>query len=316
MKYGFLVAVAAAFLTACGGGSSGVTPQPVRTNPPVTYTSYLRFTGALAGHTIQSDLRRAQSVALDAGTPIPIMVIAPIASSGDIGSGSYQIFGGTVEAVVSPEPSATPSATFTNTNPDAQLSPPQMSLPSGVIAAQVATSNGTPNVQASGVVTANIGAPVNQAPTTAVYTYAAISLECVSSAMAPGSAAAWKWTGSAWATATDPAQADVYLSGPRCNTPGSTTTDPDPTVHFPAGGVVLSTDTPFSSITASQWANTVTSLDLLQAITQNPDGSDNAIVVAKTASGAIFKMFPNGLGSYNYEYSGAIEVSGSSVDGF
>jgi len=59
------------------------------------------------------------------------------------------------------------------------------------------------------------------------------------------------------------------------------------------------------------------SLDLHTAITLNPDGSQNSELLFKTRDAAhIVKAFPNVLAQSGGEYSGAVQVSGSSVDGF
>lgn len=310
-----------AALAACGGGGSSPVSVPTLapTIKPVSYTSKLVFTGALAGRAIQSDLRQAQSVAMDAAaTPLPIMVISPIAADDTIDGSDATAWGGVVQAVVSPMPSASPSTTFSNTNPDAALGTPvpgtPQPLPSGVIAQTTVFTSGTQNAQASGTASAAIGAPVNQTPTTAVYAYRAISIRC-KSPMPSGSASAWKFDGTQFVPTTDQTQADVYLTGPGCDTPSS---ESGPTLHFPGGAVTASTDTAFCNITASLVAtNPAVTLDMNAMNMKNADGSFNIEIIAKTADGThTFKMFPGSFGAVDADYSGAIEVSGLGVDGF
>lgn len=325
-----LVVASAALLAACGGGGStggNPIPNPQQSNPPTTtYSAQLRFVGALAGHTIQSDLRRAQEARtpLDAGvaTPIPIMVISAPEAKAIVNAVGY------VQAVVSPFPSAAPNVTFTQTNPNAQIVPtpspapsstPQP-LPSGVIAQQYAQSTGI-QTQSAGTVSATIGSPVNAQPTTPIYSYMSIALDCYSPGDIAGGTSAgyaahsgWQWTGSTWAPDDDISTADIYIDGPNCV--AKNPSESEATIHVPGGETRLSTDTPFTSVTVSQWANSETSFTTTQALAQNPDYSTNALVVGKTRDGArIFKLCPFAV-EYNDGYFGAIEVSGDSVDGF
>lgn len=316
-----LGAILCAALAACGGGSSGggITPTPIVTNQPA-YTSQIVFVGVLAGRAIQADLRRAQSLSpMVSGTPVPIMVVSPMTAQDTIGNiGGSNGFGGYVEAVVSPMPSSSPSVTFTTDNPNSEFGTPgpSVTLPPGVIAQEPIGSNPSAiNVQSAGTASAAISAPVNQSPTTNVYTYRAISLECASP-LAAASSPAWAWSGSTWNAVSTIAAADIYMTGPYCDAPFNSS-ESETTVHFPGGGVTISTDTPFSGIVATQWANTLTSADLAALITLNPDGSSNGEIVFKTSSGAVVKLFPNGISrGSNPDYSGAVEVSGASIDGF
>lgn len=330
--FGVLGILACALLAACGGGSSGggYTPQPKQSNPPATtYSAHLRFVGALAGQTaIQSDLRRAQSVALDAGTatPIPIMIAAPIETVSGLGCVANECgVGGVVQVVVNPAPSASPAATtFANTaahvkivaTPTPQPGATPAPLPSGVIAEANVQNDGTDNVQSSGIASASIGAPVNQQPTTQVYQYMAVGLECTprDSTYSPG----WAWNGSGWVTVFNPSQADLYVTGSGCSGNFAVAGDTG-TLHFPGGGTTISSDTPFSSVNASQWTNAQTGIAGSTLTAANPDGSVNAIIVAKTRDGQhIFKVFPNYMAAYGngLDYAGAAEVSAAGVDGF
>lgn len=319
-----LVAFAtASLLAACGGGGSSplTPPSPSPTNPPVPYTSKLVFTGQLAGRTIQSDLRRAMD-ASGTATPVPIMVVSPI-SNGCLGFDCVATGNGTVQAVVSPEPSSAPTTTFSDTAPHVVMSPAALSSPGpGVIAQADVSNDGTNNVQSSGTASATIGSPVNQTPTTQVYEYRALAAECVPGTYSNGYGPGYAWNGASWVVVSDPSQADIYVTGNGCSGNYNVAGDPG-TLNFPGGGTFVSTDAAFSSLAASQWANTETSVLGSTLSTQNADGSTNSVLIAKTRGlngvpVATFKMFPNMLGSDNggFNYIGAVEVSGVGVDGF
>lgn len=308
-------------LAACGGGSgSGPIPNPVQSTAPVAYTSYLRFVGALAGAQVQSDLRRAQSVSpMSAATPIPIMVVEPPVANEDT-----SVYGGEVEAVVSPMPSSSPTVSFSQNNSGAQLFTPQpigtpQPLPTGVIAQEVIDGTNVVQTQSAGTATATIGSPVNSTPSTPVYSYMSIDMSCVIGNFSPGAYRppyehhiGWKWDGTTWAPDDDATTADVYMDGPNCPD------DPNPsesdyTVHIPGGDIRISTDTPFNSISASQWSNAETSYEPNANGMINPDGSVQCVVIGKTRDGShIFKWDAANAGCM----FGAIETSGSSVDGF
>ncbi|MHB1770094.1 MAG: hypothetical protein ACYCPH_03430 [Minisyncoccota bacterium] len=333
------LALAILALAACGGGgsSSGGGGGYVPPNPPppaTTYSASLRFVGPLDGVQIQSDLRQAQSVSpMSAATPLPIMIMSPI-ENGYIGGSIYVGTNqqGVVQAIVSPSPASTPTVTFSQTDASATIAPtptPQPGitpppLPAGVVAENGVASNGVDNVQASGVASAVIGSPVNQSPTTAIFQYMALGVDCIaptgpigvlpSGAGEPG----WYYTGTGWAQTTDPTKADIYVTGSKCD--GSFAVPGDNgTLNFPGGGTFISTDTPFSALTASQWANTETSVGISALMLQNADGSFTAELIAKTRDGLhTFKVFPNSFGGSagDFDYEGAVEVSGAGVDGF
>lgn len=313
---------ASSLLAACGGGGGGgptpPTPSPTHT-PGVSFASKLVFVGGLAGASIQSDLRRAQSVhTMDASTA-PIMVVSEPESGLDASA-----YGGQVEAEVSPLPAAPePAVTFTQDNPNAVLSTPApgaspQPLPTGIIAEAIVTGANAVQAQSAGTASATIGDPVNQTPTAPVYSYMSIVLDCNSGYGVLGSAYTthfgWKWTGSTWTVDDNVSDADVYIDGPSCV--AANPSESDVTVHVPGGDTRLSTDSAFNSVTASQWANGETSFTLTQAITSASDGSQTALVIGKTRDGSTtFKLFPNGL-SAGQGFFGAVEVSGDSVDGF
>ncbi|MHB8406250.1 MAG: hypothetical protein ACYDCJ_12585, partial [Gammaproteobacteria bacterium] len=327
------LALAILALAACGsgGGSSGgggyVPPPPP---PATTYSASLRFVGPLDGVQIQSDLRQAQSVSpMSAATPLPIMIMSPI-ENGYIGGSIYVGTNqqGVVQAIVSPSPASTPTVTFSQTDASATIAPtptPQPGitpppLPAGVVAENGVASNGVDNVQASGVASAVIGSPVNKSPTTAIYQYMAVGVDCVSnrSSNPASSGPGWYYTGAGWAQTTDPTKADIYVTGSKCDGSYAVPND-NGTLNFPGGGTLISTDTPFSALSASQWANTETSVGMAALMLQNADGSINAELIAKTRDGLhTFKVFPNAVGGSagDLDYEGAVEVSGAGVDGF
>lgn len=257
-----------------------------------------------------------------AGSPLPIMVVSPLFAGMDT-----SVYGGNVQAVVSPVPSSSPAVTFSQNNPNAVLQTPAPNgtpqvLPTGVVAQAAVFGANTPETQSAGTATANVGAPINETPTTPVYSYVSIALDC---GPGPGGIAAgsstpytthfgWKYNGSAWVADDDVNDADVYIDGPSCV--AQNTTESGLTVHVPGGDTRLSTDSGFNTLTAAQWTNAETSFTIAAAIATNPDGSNNGIVIGKTRDSVhVFKMFPNALGSTD-GYFGAIEVAGVSVDGF
>ena len=323
-----LSALAIVALAACGGGSSGSNPIAPPTTAPVSYQAQIVFKGPLAGSqsgvSTLSTGREIQSMnqrgilAAPGATPVPIMVVTALAANGTLDGSPANVYGGVVQVVVSPLPSASPQVAFSNTNNAAVLATAApTTLPSGVIAQENVSSGNVVNTQASGVVTAAITNPISQSPQTQVYAYAPISISCANPEPA-GSSPGWAYANGAWAPALSPGASDIYLTGPSC--PGAFyATTPDPTyavLNFPGGGSTISTDTPFSSISATQWVNTETSVDLESINTPQPDGSFSGEVLAKTRSGSIFKIFPNSFGPFPGDVSGAVEVSGASIDGF
>lgn len=321
--------VLASLLTACGGGGSSSSGGPIpnpgpSNNPPVSYTAQIRFVGVLAGHQIQAALRQVQAVSPQtAGTPIPIMIVSPIDQGCLPGDCTVQPFSpqGVVQAVVSPQPASTPAVSFTQTAAGVSIVPtasPAPSstpnpLPTGVVGEAGVANNDTLNTQSAGTATATIGNPVNQQPSTQVYQYLAMAAVCnpPDSNSSPG----WAWNGSAWVTVSDPAQADIYVTGATCNGLYASSGDSG-TLHFPGGGMLFSTDNPFSGFTVAQLTSTSqTSASGSALTTANGDGSYNSILIAKTHDGkSVFKVFPTKSDGQNY--IGAVEVSGAGVDGF
>lgn len=254
------------------------------------------------------------------------MVVSNIANgcfgSECFGSGQQ----GVVQAVVSPAPLSTPSVSFSLSAPDVTLSPTPtpvstpVALPTGVVGEAAVASNGAPNVQSSGTASATIGSPVNASTSTQVYQYTAIAVDCnVNGLQGPhGEATGWAWSGTTWTPVSNPAQADIYITGATCT--GSYAVGGDPgTLHFPGGGTFLSSDTPFFAVVASQWGNAQSAASGSIELAPNPDGSLNALLIAKTHDGHIFKVFPNGIatnGGGISSFEGAVEVSGAGVDGF
>lgn len=314
--------VAAISFTACsGGGTPGVVPTTAPTLAPVAYNAQLLFGGTLAGSrstkSIDGHRHNSMIAPLTAGaTPVPIMIVNPATVSGVFSNTSG--YGGLAYAVVSPGPSSSPSAVVTDGSAYASAAPTAnpSSAPSGTVATYVVTSNNTGvGQQSASTVSVALGSPVNQTPTTAVYSYMSIALGCVGD---PGTSPAYKWDGTTWQPQASSVGADIYLTGSKCTDAGFIDpTETYGTLHFPGGGSMLSTAVAYCDITAASWVNTQTTADLGVAITSNPDGSENGTVLAKTADGLhTFKFFPNDLGSYPGNDYGAIEVAGSSIDGF
>lgn len=335
-----LIGLVALILAGCGGGSS----NPIGTPPtpqPLVYQAQLVFKGPLAGSasgvSTLSGWRSVQSMnqrgilAAPGATPVPIMIVtAPDTNSGPESSA----FGGEVQAVVSPMPSASPTVTFSSTDAVAVINTPQppvqgqtpQPLPPGVVSQAFVNGNGAVQTQSAGNAAAVISAPVGESPTTAVYSYMSIALDCSpasAQSILPGATVnhfGWQWTGSTWIPDDNVATADIYIDGTNPGS-GQPCMAPNPaeseiTVHIPGGDTRITSDTPFSSVAASQWANTETSFTLLQAAQLNPDGSNNGFVIGKTRDGLhVFKLFPNAIG-YTTGFFGAIGVSGDSVDGF
>lgn len=310
-------------LAACGGGGSssgGPLPTTAPSSMPTSYAAYLEFHGALTGN-VQADLRHAYDRRLDSGaaTPLPILLTSPI-ENGCVGPNCVAVGNNYVEAVVSPEPTATPITTFSNTAADVTIAATSLpsSAPTGAVAAAQVQNSGVNNVQSTGTASAVIGAPVNQTATNTVYQYRAIGIECNTGGdtnYSPG----WAWNGSAWVTTSTPATSDVYVTGSSCDGAFAVAGDPG-TLHFPGGGSLISTDTYFSTIAASSWTNTQTSATNTALTTANADGSYNAILLAKTSASTsvVFKMFPSAFGSNGslIIYVGPVEVTGAGVDGF
>lgn len=326
-------------VAACsGGGSTGGTPPTqgpaptsTPTTAPVSYTARLVFTGALAGkQEIQSDLRR---IALDSGaSPPPIGLGAPIAVvDGVPQAGSSRAWDtGQIEVMVSPEPSTTPTISYSVTGDNLAIQTPNPSqspnpLPSGVYARQYVgvSPSSSPNAQASGIASADISAPVSATPTTPWYLLKQISLECQFSNTVnpgvndPGSQPGWTYdaTTNSWNAATSLATADIYMTGSHCFSPGYSDANDYLTIHVPGGDVRFTTDTSYFAIAASQWANSETSFILDPTELVQADLSYDAIVLGKTRDGShTFLLFPATMSAN--EFTGEIQVSGAGVNGF
>ena len=343
MKSLFVVALAAvaAFLVACGGGGSssssggGMPPTPA----PVAYQAQIVFKGPLAGSqsgvSTLSGYRSVQSMnqrgilAAPGATPVPIMVLSPTGPNDEFMGGTADSFGGTAEAIVSPMPSAAPHVAFSVSGANAVLAstpspaPGVTSSPGVVGAVNVYGPNGSADSQSAGVVTAVIANPVSESPTTPVYDYESVALDCGN--VFPGDIPGASWNGAAWVPATSPANADIYLTDSTTLNTGATqlvcpapwAQGNQPVLHTPYGGVTYNTDTPCAAFAASQWSNTFTSIPMATLGTLMPDGSLNSVILFKTANGAIAKICPVATGNAQQAfYGGAIEVSGSSIDGF
>lgn len=307
---------------ACGGGSGSGGGTLPRGASSVSYTTSLVFVGSLAGHGSKVTAARVHSVRPLAvvGTDA-IMVVEPITASGLIDGNPANDFGGTAYVEVSPSPATSPSVSFSISTSLATFSTPQPNVtsPPGTLTYYVVTSStSAPNTQGSGTATAMISDPVDESPSSPVYAYMAIAMNCGSPAP-QGDSVGWAWNAGSqsWQAVSNPSQADIYLTGPNC--PGAfnqTTGDGYAVLNFPGGGLTISTDNAFSSITASGWANDETSVDMETIDALNGDGSQNTLLIAKTRGGVIFKVFPNIYGPNPGDYAGAIEVSGASIDGF
>ena len=330
-----LSALALFTLAACGGNSTGGNPIAPPTPAPVAYQAQLVFKGPLAGaasgistlstgRSIQSLNQRGILSSVGA-TPVPIMVLSPNAP-GTVLGGPQGSYGGVVEVVVSPAPSSSPQVAFSQTNADAAISAPptpqpgQTPFPYGanVVAVADVTGGNVVNAQSAGTATASITSPVNASPTTQVYAYQVVEINCL--LQYPGDADGFSWNGSTWTPETTIAASDLYNTDASsgCAAPFDSGIGSTAMLHFPYGAVAISDDTPFSSLTASQWANSFTSISCATLMAPNPDGSLNAEILFKTATGAIAKLFPNSVGGNSIQCSigGAIEVSGDSIDGF
>ncbi len=333
MKVLFFGLLLAALAVGCSGSSTG---GPIGTPPtpqPVAYQAQLVFKGPLAGSqsgiSTLSTGREIQSMnqrgilSAPGATPVPIMVLSPNAPGTVLGAPQGS-FGGIVEVVVSPAPSASPQVAFSQTNANAAISPAptpqpgQTPFPYGanVVAVADVTGGSTVNAQSAGSATATITSPVNTAPTTQVFAYQVISVNCL--LQSPGDAAGFAWNGSTWTPETTIAASDVYNTDASSGCAAPFDSGTTAVLNFPYGAVALSDAIPFSSLIASQWSNSFTSISCASLMAPNPDGSINATILFKTANGSIAKLFPNSVGGNSIQCSlgGAVEVSGSSIDSF
>ena len=339
MKYQFFALLLLA-LAACGGGSSGAgNPIAPPTPMPVAYQAQIVFKGPLAGSqsgvSTLSGYRDVQSMnqrgilAAPGATPVPIMVLSPSGPNDEFMGGTANSFGGTAEAVVSPMPSAVPQVTFSVSGANAVLAstpspaPGATSAPGVVGATNVYGPGGSADSQSAGTVTAAIANPVAQAPTTPVYDYESVALDCGN--VFAGDVPGVTWNGTAWIPATSPSNADIYMTDTTTLNPGATQLpcpapwaySNQPILHTPYGGVAFNTDTPCAAFSASQWTNAFTDIPMATLGTLMPDGSLNAVVLFKTSTGAIAKICPVATGNAQQAlYGGAIEASGAGVDGF
>ncbi len=326
-----LSALAIVALAACGGGSSGSNPIAPPTTAPVSYQAQIVFKGPLAGSqsgvSTLSTGREIQSMnqrgilAAPGATPVPIMILSPNGPNDSFMGSTDNAVGGIVSVVVSPEPQTPVSIAMSFSGVQPSVVPtnspaPTYTNPPGVVGViGVAGSAAAVGTQAAGVATATVSAPVNQAPQTPIYEYQSIGLDCAN--IYPNDFGGASWNGTTWVGASSPATADIYMTdtSPQCNAPWATASQP--TLNVPYGGVLFNNSTPCSSFTASQWSNTFTSIPMATVGTILPDYSMNAVLLFKTASGAIAKICPTATGNIqNPIYGGAIEVSGDSIDGF
>ena len=334
----FLLSLSAlAALAACGGGSSGGNPIAPPTTAPVSYQAQIVFKGPLAGSqsgvSTLSTGREIQSMnqrgilAAPGATPVPIMVI----SAANVEGGAGSVYGGVVQVYASPLPPSAPAVEMSQTNANAVVSatptpmPGQTPFPepTGVVAVVDVTGTQSNTPQQSGIATATLGSPVNASATVQVFSYGVIEVDCIGGInpdtglyqpQYPGDSPGWQWSGTAWLPDSDPGTSDIYSTAPSPGCQGSFVSS-TPEIHAPYGAVAISDDTPFSSLSASQWQNAWTSISSQTLMTPNPDGSLNAIILFRTKSGAIAKLFPNSISTQG-DIAGAIEVSGDSIDGF
>lgn len=298
-----LTFAAAAGLSACGGGGVSPNPIPSTSNPPAaSYSVSLRVTGMMNSSTLQSDLRRTMTASNE-----PIMLAAPLTANPgpgeSVGIGNVD----TVQAVVSPAPSVTPSAAFSTTSAVATIQPtPTPPAGASPVPDAVYISDLTPGTkECNATVSAQIGNPVNTTATRGLCIYPQWLLE---TGTQPSPSYASVGLTLQNGSVVQSSAGDIYLDG-------------QGNVVLPGGAVSFDGDTAFNTLASTQWTNAATSYSLNAiATTRTGDGASQiAQWLFKGADGETAKAFalfvaPGNSGNAQLEI--VVQVAGHAVDGF
>jgi len=282
--------VLVAGLAACGGGGgSSAVPAPIATptpsSQPVTYAARIRWSGAMApvGALAAQGLRRTSAAA----TPLPVMIAAQVCAPGpacdDVPSSNegYPNHGAIITVDVSPGPSPSVVPTFAPVTGPAAIASPQASPSPGTLNVTSTVSAGQDQVS---VTVPIAGAPITQ--TTTINIYPSTAWGC--GPAFPHLTTAASFSGGVLNPVTDPAAADVYLSGPYCTGAFYNGAESATTLHVPGGATLLAADTvSFIDAGVSLWHSDFTSTPLTQV---PPPGTTRWILLAKTSLGSYVKF--------------------------
>ncbi|MDB5042160.1 MAG: hypothetical protein JWN27_2886 [Candidatus Eremiobacteraeota bacterium] len=329
----------AAGLAACGGGGgSSPVPGPVATptpsSQPVTYAAHIRWTGAMApvGALATQGLRHTSSTA----TPLPVMIAAQVCDLGQncnnlpYSNEGYPTHGAIITIDVSPAPSPSVAPSFAPVTGPAALASPQASPSPGTLAVTSTKAAGQDQVSVTVPIS---GSPVTQ--TTTIEIYPGIAMGCGPAYTGLTSGASF--SGGTMTSVTDPAVADVYVSGPYCTGNFYNATEAATTFHAPGGATLLAADTvAFIDIGSAAWRNDFIATPLTQL---PPTGTTKWMLLVKTPLSYVKFSFvhggsadsvcttpplaptcaANGSAGFTGGIAGSIEgsweQSGSSIDG-
>jgi len=198
-----------------------------------------------------------------------------------------------VYAVVSPAPS--PSAVPSWSAPmgsSVQTPSPNPSMTPGVLTVQSTLQSGT----SSATATVNVGGSL-QTVTPTIYTFAAASLACDPSIKTGVTGQGIAFAQGVATAVSSPSTADVYIDGPACSGAFVNAGESDSTLHVPGGALLFSANsTDLVGVTAAQWSNQFTSIDL--AMLGNDIGqSFDFFLEGKTLTGTYFRVYFENAGS-------------------
>lgn len=313
------VVLASSLLAACGGGGS--TPIPVVTNPPkpTTYSVTLKYSGGAQPRSAQVALLRIQSTAqATSATPPPILLVAPDNTNGmaqfQPGTGDSQTI---ATAVVAPNPSSSPSASWSGGDANVSVAAGTQPL-TAVVNANALNHSDATAVLAS--VTIPGSTPIQVQPN--VYEYARLTTSCNPNdeSSAPN---ANEWTSGVVfdasgnpTVASNPASADIYVDGPNCYGAFQNASETVETLHMPYGGhVYVDGFKALNLLTPADYQGDLTSISFSTMFdTGNNPPSDT--VTFKDAVGRIhFWFITHAETPYGKNSGGTKTCNGAAIDG-
>ena len=282
--------VLATTLVACGGGGGSSAPVPVATPTIAPAARHIVFAWSGAAHSRGGSAFRRAPLDTITGTE-PIEVGAPTSSDPNdpatrTGESQAVVRAQEVDAAGSPVPSAAPRYIVTNTAVATTAAVPQ--------------STGTPLAQvvavAPGATSNVVTFPDGMSGSVPVLAYQTIHPSCPAkqAPSLPANANGYRYDAGSHSivAASDPASADVFLTGPQCDgafaEPGAATT----TLHMPAGYEALPDTTALGSVLAvGTFTPTGTSLDIA-----NGQTFPSFLLVKTATAGVYIKWRVTGFG--------------------
>lgn len=325
MKHGIaiLAALFGGSLVACGGGGSGsdgysapvVLPQV--TPAAQSYTLGLKIIGG-ANPTTQSVASLSSTIqAASTANIIPnILLVSPDSSSPQAQFTGYDDSQSLAQVTVSPQPSASPSASWVGGDSDVSLVVQNPSISSAIYATQVNTTDAT-----ALAISVSVGSTAIGTITPKVYVYPRLTVACPTTDQSKTAAPQEWYQGVTFDSNGNPVQAsspgasDLYADGPQCYGSFVNSTETGTTIHFPYGGhVYTNTYKPFDSMNAGDFVGDQTSAtisSISSAALANQPIPD--IIVFKDRAGAIH-LWAITISSQIGSETGAHKECGHAVD--